>query len=293
VDAVTAAEVQGRNLFNAVRQAAPIGSAAIEDAKKRISNFCDLEYTAVPVEIGGSTSIYFLGRNTKTSGLVIGRHFKVTVDRVEPSSVSCLTIPAPTSGGAGFVVTYLLSQTPSEFHVYLSLTQPRPLFVATNSAIWSVNQGLITYLRPTGTVAQPPAPSTGAPADKVVSISDQTAADFEKAVQPLIAEARSTYPAAKARFEAGLPPGYRFFVVTRLHDSAGRFEQAFIRVDRATGETVLGRLASQLNLVSGYKSGDSVTVAEADIVDWVIVDPKGAEEGNVVGKFIDTYRPGK
>ena len=32
-------------------------------------------------------------------------------------------------------------------------------------------------------------------------------------------------------------------------------------------------------------------LAESDLLDWVIRKPYGSEEGNVVGKFLDTYNP--
>jgi hypothetical protein len=32
-------------------------------------------------------------------------------------------------------------------------------------------------------------------------------------------------------------------------------------------------------------------VSEAELLDWLITKPDGSEEGNVVGKFLDTYRP--
>ena len=104
---------------------------------------------------------------------------------------------------------------------------------------------------------------------------------------PLIAEARKTYPAAKARFEKGLPPGYGFFVVTRLFDKEGRYEQVFVKVLKAENDAIQGEIASQIQLIKDPKAGDYVTVLESEIIDWTIVDPKGAEEGNVIGKFMD------
>ena len=52
-----------------------------------------------------------------------------------------------------------------------------------------------------------------------------------------------------------------------------------------------GRIDSDVRAVSGYKAGDSYTLPEKDLIDWVIVRPDGSEEGNVVGKFLDTWRP--
>jgi hypothetical protein len=44
-------------------------------------------------------------------------------------------------------------------------------------------------------------------------------------------------------------------------------------------------------VVRGYRLRDQHAVAEAELLDWLITKPDGSEEGNVVGKFVDTYRP--
>jgi len=44
--------------------------------------------------------------------------------------------------------------------------------------------------------------------------------------------------------------------------------------------------------VTGYKHGDTYSFPEADLLDWTISKPDGTEEGNFVGKFLDTYQPG-
>jgi hypothetical protein len=43
--------------------------------------------------------------------------------------------------------------------------------------------------------------------------------------------------------------------------------------------------------VIGLLAGDRYATAEAELLDWLIAKPDGAEEGNVVGKFLDTYQP--
>jgi hypothetical protein len=37
--------------------------------------------------------------------------------------------------------------------------------------------------------------------------------------------------------------------------------------------------------------GDRYATAETELLDWLITKPDGTEEGNVVGKFLDTYQP--
>ena len=126
---------------------------------------------------------------------------------------------------------------------------------------------------------------------------DQTAV-YEAAIRPYAEEARRTYPEAKARVIAGLPDGAAFYVTTRLRDGAGRTEQVFVAVRGfAAGaeggpEMVWGNVANEIRVVEGFRVGQEVTVREADILDWTIVHANG-EEGNVVGKFLDTYQPGR
>jgi hypothetical protein len=126
-----------------------------------------------------------------------------------------------------------------------------------------------------------------APQDKPYAIEDQRG--YEKVIAPYVAEARKTYPQAKRRFLKGLPRGDVFFVTTRLRDSQDHWEQAFIRVQSIQDEVVTGVISSRLSVVKGYQLGQVYSFKEAELVDWTIAKPDGSEEGNVVGKFMDTY----
>ena len=134
--------------------------------------------------------------------------------------------------------------------------------------------------------------SPNAPADKPKSVNGSCLLDaMHQAMAPYVAQARASYPAARERFRAGLPPGHTFFVTTRLHDAAGSEEQAFVVVDSITNGMIAGRIASQIGVVQGFRYGQPYTFPEADLVDWMVSQPDGAEEGNVVGKFLDSYTP--
>jgi outer membrane biosynthesis protein TonB len=113
---------------------------------------------------------------------------------------------------------------------------------------------------------------------------------LERAMQPYVESARATYPAAKQRFLRGLPPGYEFFVTTRLRDGQGRWEQVFVAVDSIASGKISGRIMSTVRLVRGYRWQQQYELPEAEVFDWTIVDPLGREEGNVVGRFLDTFR---
>ena len=113
--------------------------------------------------------------------------------------------------------------------------------------------------------------------------------EIERATAPYVEQARNTYPQAKRRYLAGLPRGYRFSAVTKLH-SPGRVEAVFVAVTSIKGNLITGRIDNEILSVAGYKAGDMYTFPEAELVDWVILRPDGKEEGNVVGKFLDTWK---
>jgi len=134
--------------------------------------------------------------------------------------------------------------------------------------------------------------SPDAPKDDPVPISGNEATrKFDEAIKPYVEKARKTYPEAKKRFLAGLPPKHTFFVTTRLHDDTGAFEQVFIAVKEIKNGRIKGLIWNDIQTVRGYKNGDSYEFPESEILDWLIAKPDGTEEGNFVGKFLDTYNP--
>ena len=112
-----------------------------------------------------------------------------------------------------------------------------------------------------------------------------------RAMAPYVAKARASYPAAKARFQAGLPERHTFFVTTRLTDRRGRIEQVFVVVDSIVGTEIRGRIWSPVGTVEGYALRQPYAFPESGLVDWMVSRPDGTEEGNVVGIFLDTYQP--
>jgi hypothetical protein len=114
-----------------------------------------------------------------------------------------------------------------------------------------------------------------------------------KATAPLEAKARETFPGARQRFLQGLPSAHQFFATIRLTDSLSHHEQVFVAVDTIDGNRLSGRLASQIGVVQGYRRGQRLSFNDSSLVDWMIALPDGSEEGNIVGKFLDTYVPPK
>lgn len=128
-------------------------------------------------------------------------------------------------------------------------------------------------------------------ADPAPIATKDKARKVQAAIAPYTEKARKTYPGAKARYLAGLPKGETFFVTAKLSDLQGHSEGVFLRVTHIANGKITGLIASDVIGVAAYKAGDEYTLPEAELVDWMISKPDGSEEGNVVGKFLETYRP--
>ena len=114
--------------------------------------------------------------------------------------------------------------------------------------------------------------------------------EIEKAIEPYVKIARSTYPEAKARFQTGLPEGSAFLVTTRIRDDSGGLEQAYVLVKEIEGGRVVGIIASELTTVSGFRIGQPYELSESEVLDWTIANPDGTQEGNVVGRFLAEWQ---
>ena len=82
------------------------------------------------------------------------------------------------------------------------------------------------------------------------------------------------------------------------HDvRSGAFDRAAsggCRAERTEGSTVPPARALPMGSRSegnGTARGQSYTFPEEDLIDWMVARPDGSEEGNVVGVFLDSYRP--
>ena len=137
--------------------------------------------------------------------------------------------------------------------------------------------------------AQDPHVSPDAPQDRPISATSPEVKALDAAIAPYVAEAKRTYPVAKEKFATGLPKGQSFFVTTRLYDGSGAFEQVFIAVRKIDDGVIHGKVWSEISRVRGFEFGDPYQFPESDVLDWLITHPDGSEEGNFVGKFLDSY----
>lgn len=145
---------------------------------------------------------------------------------------------------------------------------------------------------PQRSVQREPELAPNAPRDAPVDVTHECMLqEMDLAIRPYIAEARASWPKARARYLAGLPAGHSFFVTALLVDDSDRREQVFIAVDEIHHGTISGRIWNRIGIVRGYNHGDRYRFAEAELRDWTITRPDGTEEGNFVGKFLETYEP--
>lgn len=62
----------------------------------------------------------------------------------------------------------------------------------------------------------------------------------------------------------------------------------FVAVDNIVGSYIFGTPASPINVVQGYRYRQPYSFDDSGLVDWTVANPDGSEEGNVVGKFMET-----
>ena len=109
---------------------------------------------------------------------------------------------------------------------------------------------------------------------------------LDRMLAPHVEQAQKTFPAVEARFLAGLPKGQFLFATARLYDECGRSELAFISVTGIQGGIVEGRIWSVPKVVTFQRFRDRYAFPKEQLVDWLIVNPDGTEEGNVAGKLM-------
>ena len=83
-----------------------------------------------------------------------------------------------------------------------------------------------------------------APVDKPFHATKEQLVEYDKAIAPYVAKARATYPAAKKRFWAGLPPGYSFSVQCSAWGFEGAKRRLFLTVNKISGDKITGELGT-------------------------------------------------
>lgn len=131
--------------------------------------------------------------------------------------------------------------------------------------------------------------SKNAPTDKPHNVKGaEQLAKYEELINPYVQKAQTSLPEAKKRYLNGLKDGQAFFLTTRIYDVDGNYEQIFVRVTKWGDSNISGTIANELNVVKNFSYGQPIQFPEAAVLDWLITNPDGSEEGNYVGKFLDS-----
>ncbi len=150
-------ESDGMALFNAMQSsdATDVPTSRESDLLEMAADklLCEGAYQAVRVQDADTQieHIYLILQPEKSTGILFGRHvrfdFKLGTNdliSITPSTKSCLLVPVEKSSVEAAFVTHLLSDVPTEFHVYLNLYHGRPIYVSTNSGLWKIENGKIS-----------------------------------------------------------------------------------------------------------------------------------------------------
>ena len=151
-DDVTEAMLNGENLYD-VYLKGPVKEYGIlelvDKAKDKIEDFCDFEYKAYTIDSEEGHIIYFIAEPPSQDQIAFGRHYKLIKDTIIPSTKTCFvsSSEAAVENVAAAFTTHLLTETPTEFHVFLSLYHQRPIYVVTSGGVWKVELGKIEYIK--------------------------------------------------------------------------------------------------------------------------------------------------
>lgn len=133
--------------------------AARESAIAAIPKFMKAPYNFEVLDApdGKGFLVYALAATTEPDEIIVGGHYRVSVSadgsvqQVDPLSRSFVTLQKSKPGAPkdakveGMMMTHLVSSTPVETHVFLSLLHSLPFYVTTpDRVIWKVSEGKIT-----------------------------------------------------------------------------------------------------------------------------------------------------
>jgi len=118
----------------------------------------DVQYIPLTInrEAEGITSVYYIANTPLDKGAQFGRHYRVDYDNksneistIEFSTKGCILVPNDAPDGAevaALVITHILADSPSEFHVFLSYLHNKDIYVGTAAGNWKVNKNSIELM---------------------------------------------------------------------------------------------------------------------------------------------------
>jgi uncharacterized protein YegJ (DUF2314 family) len=92
-------------------------------------------------------------------------------------------------------------------------------------------------------------------------------------------------PGVKQKFVGGLRPGETLFVKKGFSTDSGVDEFMWIVITRWTGSDLTGQLANTSHYRRDLAMGQSITLSESEIFDWMILLPGGHREGGYTSEI--------
>lgn len=120
--------------------------------------FCSQAYNSVtlPREGSGVVDVYLMPGTTDPGEVLVGGYHRIAVDEAsvvvetQAFSRSCLTLrkddPAMRNAEEVFLwFSHIVTTTPTETHVFINLSQALPLYVSTQSGLWALRDGRVSF----------------------------------------------------------------------------------------------------------------------------------------------------
>lgn len=133
--------------------------------------------------------------------------------------------------------------------------------------------------------ADDPHVAENAPKDCNAPMTPQSIGEVVERLSPA---ALKTWPDAKKRFLNGLPGRHSLFVTLLVSEPDGKSEYLFVAVDEIAKDHIRGRIWNDVKIVKSLSFRAPIEIPEDAISDWLITKPDGSEDGNIVGKYLDT-----
>ena len=87
------------------------------------------------------------------------------------------------------------------------------------------------------------------------------------------------------------PRGRSFYLITRIYEG-DLYEQVFVLIESKEDDTYHGKIVSEPMGPVNFQANDPVSLQKHNVVDWLIVNQDGTEEGNLLGKAVDLLQVG-
>jgi uncharacterized protein YegJ (DUF2314 family) len=123
--------------------------------------------------------------------------------------------------------------------------------------------------------------------DRLEELSDSFSfEDSDPKIVAASAEARQRFPEFATLYSKH-EPGASYLVELKFHDANQQGDSEWITVDSLDTYNVSGVMVEEPAIDIGHHKGQRVTVAQTDVVDWMVKHAGGTSEGNFIGAAVE------